>query len=707
MSLDPAANAALYSTSVLRDGDSFVVVNGFGDIDGPRQGLFRQDTRLLSLYRLRLGGAPLQVLSSAVTRDNVTFLAHLTNYALPPIGDSEAPKGLVHVMRRSFLFEERLFERISCKNYGLEPIELPLTFELGADFRDMFEVRGTCREARGDALAPEPLERGLRFRYIGLDRMERTCEVTFSRAPARLGGATVEFTLVLPPDEHDELYIEIGTGPGPAPSRQRHRSAACRALRRMRERQRRGARIRTGTPLFDAWLQRSRSDLALLTAELPTGPYPYAGIPWFSTPFGRDAVITALQTLWIDPRLTRGVLAFLAAHQANEESAFLDSAPGKVMHEMRKGEMAQLREVPFGLYYGGVDTTPLFVVLAGAYARRTGDHAFVAGLWPALEAATGWIERTCDRNRHGLLDYARGEASGLANQGWKDSGDSVFHADGRFPDGPIALVEVQAYAFAALRTMASFAHARGELEKARGWDARAQRLRATVEERFWMEDARFYGIALDGDGALCRVRASNAGHLLYLGLPMPERAAAVARRLRSSLFYNGWGVRTLARGEARYNPMSYHNGSVWPHDTALCAAGMARYGDRDGAVQLLAAAFEAAVHLDMRLPELYCGFRRNAGVPPVAYPVACLPQAWAAGSPFMLLQACLGLDIDGAAGRIHVVAPRLPAGIDRARVHDLVVGDARLDLVFHRVGDRVVPFVDRQDGGEVVLHVHG
>jgi glycogen debranching enzyme len=701
--MDSAADAALYTRFVLKDGDSFLVANSYGDISGPGEGFFISDTRLLSSYRLRLGDESTTLLSSAVTRDNVLFVAHLTNRALSPLDEVGTPQGLIHISRNRFLCQERMYERISCVNYGEQRVVLPLRFHLAADFWDMFEVRGSKRPARGRLMEPEPGEIGYGFRYVGLDDVERTSYIRFSSVPAFLDTGELEFPLVLEPDVAQDFYVEAGAGLGEPPTRERYRHQASIARRRMRTRQRRGARIVSSGPLFDQWMRQSRSDLALLTSDLETGPYPYAGIPWFSTPFGRDAVITALQSLWLDPGLAKGVLRFLAEHQAKEDAPFLDASPGKIMHETRKGEMSSLRELPFGLYYGGVDTTPLFVMLAHEYHRRTNDTDLIAALWPSLEAAIGWVQRVCDANPLGLLDYARAAQGGLSNQGWKDSGDSVFHADGSLAKGPIALVEVQGYAYAALLGMAALAQAIGREELAPAWIGRAERLRVSVETHFWDEELRFYGLAIDGEGALCRVRTSNAGHLLYTGLAAPERAASVAAQLLSPAFFTGWGIRTLARGEVRYNPISYHNGSIWPHDTAICANGIARMGLRGDAPRVLRSAFETAVHFDMRLPELFCGFARKQGAPPVAYPVACLPQAWAAGSGLMLLQACLGIEIDGRQKTVQINRPSLPRGIEDVTISDLRMGDHRFDLAFRKVNERISVFAEGEGAADVAV----
>jgi glycogen debranching enzyme len=669
---------------------TFLVADSLGDVRGGVDGLFRNDTRVLSRFRLTIGGAPPALLGSGVSEDNVFFHANVTNRPLPQLGNHATPEGVIHIERSRFLWEERLFERWTLTNYGERPAPAPLSIAFGADFADIFEVRGHRRPARGRLLPPDIGADHIRFRYEGLDRVTRISSIAFGRAPDLIDAEHAEFRLLLQQRTRDVLYLEIGADPAPAPGEERFRNAAARARVCMRNKRRRGASLRTSGRLFNLWIDKSRADLALLETDMPTGPYPFAGIPWFSTPFGRDAIVTALQTLWLDPARARGVLSFLAKNQAREMSTFADSAPGKIMHETRKGEMAALGEVPFARYYGGVDATPLFVMLAGAYARRTADLAFIEELWPSLLAAMDWIEGPADSNQDGFVDYARGETTGLVNQGWKDSVDSIFHADGRLPRGPIALLEVQGYVYAARRVMAELAARRGEPALQKRWRQRAEEIRAAVEERFWMPQSKFYALALDGDGELCRVPASNAGHLLYTGLPSTSRAAHVTAQLLSATFDTGWGVRTVCDRAARFNPMSYHNGSVWPHDTGLCAAGLARYGDRVGIRHLLNETFDAAHHFGMRLPELLCGFARAAGEPPVGYPVACLPQAWSSGAMFMMLQAGLGLDIDAFRREIVIDRPELPSEIERLEVRGLRVGDEIVNLQFQRIGDRVM-----------------
>ena len=707
---DPAAEALGDSGAgrkqlVLKQGDMFLVADTYGDVVGGSDGLFRNDTRVLSGFQLLLGGLHPSLLGGSVSHDNVFFTANLTNHPLAPIGEQSTPEGVIHVERARFLWELRIYERIEFTNFSERRADIAFSLTYAADFHDMFEVRGKQRQSRGRLFPPRVGKQGVLLGYEGLDGIARETGIAFAPAPARITAGRADFRISLDPGACFELNVEIGPDLTPEPSRERYRSAAARARWAMRKARRKGAALRAPGRLFDDWLERSRADLALLTTQLPTGPFPYAGIPWFSTPFGRDAIITSLQILWLDPALARGVLTFLAKTQAHERSEFQDSAPGKIMHEARKGEMTALKEVPFGQYYGAVDTTPLFVMLAGAYAERTGDSGFIAELWPSLLAAMSWIENEQANDPDGFICY-RPNKAGLVNQAWKDSNDSIFHADGTLARGPIAVIEVQGYAFAAFRAMAALAEKRRESESAARWRKSAEALRSAVEARFWMDDCSFYAIARDGEGALCRVRASNPGHLLFTGLPARRRARLVGSQLLSPALNSGWGIRTLASGTIRYNPMSYHNGSVWPHDVALCSSGLGRYGQREDVTRLLAAMFDAAIHFELRLPELFCGFARTRGAPPIAYPVACLPQAWAAGAPFMMLQACLGLRIDGQKREIHVDRPVLPNGIDHVELRHVHVGDISTDVVFQRVGEHVVAFPRGRHASAVSLFIH-
>ena len=690
----------------LKDGNTFLLADALGDIQASDDGLFTADTRILSRFELEIADKHPSLLGAAISQDNTLFTSQLTNRPLPALGERVLPQGVIHIERSRFLWQGALHERLRFTNFSGQTATVPLRFTFAADFADIFEVQGHRRPRRGEILEPELYPDGVRLAYRGLDERLRATQVRFSAPPLALAADQAAFSLDLASGGVAEMFVEIGAACQAPASRQRFEAALQALTQSMQERIKCGSSLASSGRLFNEWIDQSRSDLALLTSALPTGLYPFAGIPWFATEFGRDAIITALQTLWLNPALAAGVLRFLAHTQAHEESAFRDAEPGKIMHEMRRGEMAILREVPFGQYYGGVDTTPLFVMLAGAYEERTGDPQLVDEIWENLLAAVAWIERRLGRSGTGFLDYARGAESGLANQGWKDSHDSIFHADGRLPHGPIAVVEVQGYAYAALTSMATLAEVRGRSPQALAWRERAERLAAAIEQRFWVEDMNFYALAIDGEGEPCKVRASNPGHLLFCGVPTPKRAQCVAQQLLSDTFRTGWGIRTLAEGQARYNPMSYHNGAVWPHDTSLCAAGIARYFGSAHIAPLLSELFEAANQFAMRLPELFCGFARRTGQGPTPYPVACLPQAWASGAVFMLLQASLGLRIDGRRAEVHADHPSLPVGIESVSISDLGVGDSRVALTFKRVDEGIVVVPEGIAAGKVQLHVH-
>lgn len=679
----------------LKHGDMFGVFDAQGDIigavepgggRGSADGLFYEDTRVLSRFRMTLNGVLPESLGASVSDDNTLLSINLTTPALTDDRGRTLFRGQIHLHRRRYLWNRGMHEAVVLRNHGLETCRVTLAVEYAADFLDLFEVRGSRRENRGSPLAVSLEEQAVTLAYEGLDHRRMATGIAFSRRPDAIFEDHAAFCLDLTPGAAQELFVSIhATGVSRQVPEKRSFLAGLRAAKRCMRRSARGLRkVTSSSETFDGWLGRAGADLALLTTQLDTGPYPYAGIPWFSVPFGRDAIITALQTLWLDPGLARGVLSYLAGHQATEVSSFRDSAPGKIMHETRRGEMSRLDEVPFRRYFGGVDTTPLFVMLAGAYYRRTNDHATLKALWPAITRALDWIDRSC-RGSGGFLAYERGELSGLQNQGWKDSHDSVFHSDGRLAEGPISLIEVQGYVFAARHAAADIAEAKGDSRMAAALRKAAEDLRWRVEERFWCDDLGTYALALDGGGRPCRVRSSNAGHLLYCGLPDADRCRILVDRLMEPRQFSGWGIRTVAEGEARYNPMSYHNGSIWPHDTALLGAGMARCGRRDASARLLGGLFDAARHFtDLRLPELFCGFRRRRGEAPAAYPSACVPQAWASGAPFMLLQACLGLEVDAVQREVRLTQPALPPFLEEVAITGLLVGSGRADFRVRR-----------------------
>ncbi len=695
---------------VLKHGDTFGVFDQQGDVNGgetEEQGLYYHGTRFLSALELRLARRRPLFLSSTVSDDNVVFVADLTNVDVRREHMLELPRGEIHVFRSRVLGDRFCIDRIRICNHSMRIVEIPLSIRFDADFADVFEVRGTERVRRGERL-PDRVEDGeCVLSYRGLDDVERRTRIRFTHDPDVLEPGVARFTFSLNPhaDEAFEMRVscedERGQqGPAPGYDALVERSRASVAERRTRS-----AEARSSNESLNRWLRRSTADLHMMITATPHGLYPYAGIPWFSTPFGRDGLITAFELLWAHPDVARGVLSFLASVQARTYAPAQDAEPGKILHEMRGGEMAALGEVPFGRYYGSIDSTPLFVMLAHAYYRRSGDRALIDRLWPNVIAALEWMTRDGDADHDGFIEYARRSENGLAQQGWKDSNDSVFHADGTIAEGPIALCEVQGYAYAAWKGAAELAAARGDETQAQEWRARADRLAAQFEDAFWCDDLGTYALALDGRKRPCRVRTSNPGHCLFTGIVTShERASRLKDTLMGHASFAGWGLRTVAAGESRYNPMSYHNGSIWPHDNAIAAAGLARYGFMDAATQLLEAMLELSQSVDLhRLPELLCGFHRRSEEGPTLYPVACSPQAWSAGAVYLLLQASLGLDIDAAKHRVIFRQAALPETIERIRLTNLIVGDARVDLALERhEHDVSVSVLSRQGDVEVV-----
>ena len=624
--------------------------------------------------------------------NNFLFTGDLANLDVSRGNEVVIPRGTLHVLRSRFLWKNACHEELEFVNHGLSDLVIPFRLTFNADFTDIFEVRGMHREKRGRRLPSESSENSVLLSYEGLDGLVRRTAIEWDVAPDQATDRELSYEITLRPRERKHYRFFIGCDAA-EPHSSLGYSRAMSAARREREVASEAfPRLYSSNSRFNDWINRSIADVEMMVLGNPEIHYPYAGVPWFGTVFGRDGIITAMQTLWLNPAMAKGVLECLASMQADKVDAALEAEPGKILHEMRCGEMAALGEVPFGRYYGSVDATPLFIMLARAYYERTGDCQFIQQLWPNIQRALDWIDHYGDIDGDGFVEYQRRTANGLVQQGWKDSNDSIFHADGSLAEAPIALCEVQGYVYAAKLAAARLCRCAGQgSQKAAALELQAENLRAQFEEQFWCEDLSTYALALDGKKKPCRVRSSNVGHCLFTGIASPERARRVAETLFLPESFTGWGVRTIASTEARYNPLSYHNGSIWPHDNSLIASGMAKYGFKNLAGKVFMGLLDLSSMVDLhRLPELFCGLDRRPGEGPTLYPVACSPQAWAAAAPFLILQACLGISIDADRKRIVFDDPYLPEGIPNLAIRDLRCGGVSVDLFLERRNNSVL-----------------
>jgi glycogen debranching enzyme len=689
----PMTGPATRPRRSLKHDDTFIVLDSHGDIGasaGGADGLFNADTRYLARLEMMLDDVQPLLLGSNLRDDNSALTVDLTNSDVYRNGRLALQKDRLHIVRTIFLWRGTAYQRIGLQNHGDHAAHFDLSLLFDNDFADLFEVRGERRPKRGVGTSKLSGPADVVLDYRGLDGQGRFTVLHFEPRPTRLlvNAATWHFDLA--PKQTVSLSVAVACNKPILGKSVPFFRGLLAHRREMRRSTAGAATVETSNNIFNEVLSQAMADLNMLMTDTPQGRYPYAGIPWYSTTFGRDGLITALQMLWVDPRIAAGVLRRLAYFQAEATDPLADAEPGKILHEMRGGEMAALREVPFAQYYGSVDSTPLFVLLAGLYVERTGDEGLLAQLWPAIEAALQWIDGPGDPDDDGFVEYRRASELGLANQGWKDSFDAIFHADGRLAEGHIALAEVQGYVFAAKRLAARCAWRLGRLDMVKKLEADAQALAERFEAAFWCEELGTYALALDGEKQPCRVHSSNAGQLLFTGIVREDRARRVAADLMSRCFFTGWGIRTIAQGEARYNPMSYHNGSIWPHDNALIALGFARYGLKHSVAHLFHGMFDTASYMDLRrLPELFCGFRRERHRGPVLYPVACAPQAWASGAAFTMLEAALGLEFDAGRGEIRLRDPRLPTFLNEVVLRDLKLGSSSVDLRLRRHGEEV------------------
>ncbi|HET7600279.1 MAG TPA: amylo-alpha-1,6-glucosidase [Gemmatimonadales bacterium] len=689
----------------------FCLVTSHGNIAPPGRcslGLFHDDTRILSDYQLRMAGGPPALLSAEAPRA-YTAQVDLAVSDLPFGGDAWDPKHAVHV-RRELVLSDRLTERVTLTNYLAKPLDFWVELSLGCDFADIFEARGWRRAARGQFFAPLAEGDRLLFRYRGRDGRMIASLVRFCSPPGRLTpeAARWEFSLAshVPVALEWEVLADDPSGRSPAPIDGGLETRRAALEREYREWRRGCSRWTTNVAKFDVVLRRAVDDLRALYMEVDGDRVISAGIPWYSTIFGRDSIITSLQTLSLNPRIARDTLRYLARRQGTREDPFTEEQPGRILHELRRGEMARAGEIPHVPYYGTVDATPLWLVLLHETWRWTGDEALVRELLPNAERALDWIDRYGDADGDGFVEYTRTSAKGLVNQGWKDSGDGVPYPDGRKPTPPVALVEVQGYVYDAKVRMAELFARFGRTERAAALARQAEDLRAAIRERFWMPDTGTFALALDGAKRQVPTITSNAGHLLWSRVPTPEEAESVGRVLLGPDLFSGWGIRTLAASHRAFNPMSYHNGSVWPHDNAIAVLGLALYGRARDALPIVRGMHEAAVRAGFqRLPELFCGMPRQRGVGPVRYPVSCSPQAWASGALFLLLQSVLGIYPEASRRVLHVRNPVLPDVVDELTISGMAVGDARVSLQFRRHGERTLANLFEVSGAPLQVRI--
>jgi glycogen debranching enzyme len=702
--------ASRRTTRVLANAQSFTVFDTGGDIiESPLEalGFFRRDTRYLSHFELDIDGNPPYFLNSYISDDKAELRVNLTNPDLGINGDViELPRASIQIQRSWVLTADTLFHRLIVSNFASSIVKIPLAIAVGADFADVFEVRGITREHHGEFLETKVDAAWIKYTYRGLDGLLRFTEVVFDPPPAEVTDNRARYSIELKPHESATYETRIMVGSARGSSRGSGKLVPVDFKMALAERSagiaaahHGWARFGASNKLFDSFLQRSIADLTSIVTETADGAFIMAGIPWFATLFGRDSIVTSMSLLPFNPDIASRTLKTLAGLQGSEVNEARDEQPGKIVHETRHGEMAATGEIPFGRYYGSADSTPLFLWLLGRWVETTGDLKLADELWPNAMRALEWIEKYGDVDGDGYVEYIRQTPRGLANQGWKDSFDAISHADGELARAPIALAEIQGYVYAGYLGVAKIARKLAHADVADRLLERASVLKRHFVRDYWWDHERSCALALDGDKRSCRVVASNAGHVLATGLLDDDQALAQSERLLADDMFSGWGTRTLGANERRYNPMSYHNGSVWPHDNAIAALGHARAGNNAGVLKILDSLFDASEQLDGNgsLPELFCGFPRELHRGPVPYPVACNPQAWSAASVFMIMQAMLGLEISGIDKKVIFNSPTLPQWLDWLRIDDLKVGDGQVSFLIRRTTNQAaVEIVDRQ-----------
>jgi len=695
-------------THVLKHNRLFAVLDRYGDIQligQGKQGLFFEGTRHLSHFLTKINDSTPLLLGSEIQKDNIALKVDLANPDFCEGDHVILHRENIHIFRLTFAWNGTLYQRFRIRNYSNESINFTFSASFGADFADIFEVRGMIRKKKGQLLSPEIQDKKIVLRYLGLDDVERQTHIKFSEKPDELVDNKATFAIQLGSKAVTEIFITTTCQlKDQKMSPIEYHDAYEEALDSLIDSHKHSCHVHSSSEQFNGWINSSFVDIHMMITDTKCGPFPFAGIPWYSTFFGRDGMITAYEMLWLNPEIARGTLEFLALHQAKEVDPKADAEPGKIVHEMRGGEMVALGEIPFGAYYGSIDSTLLFIILAHSYYKRTANLEFIQKLWPAIEAGIKWIEEYGDSDGDGFVEYTKRSEHGLEQQGWKDSTDSVFYKDGTLAHPPIALAEVQGYLFAAWKSAAKLATLLGHKELHTKYMDNAKTLQKKFHKQFWIEEMGMYALALDGDKKPCKVKTSNAGQCLFGGIAHPDHAKVMKEKLFAEDMFSEWGIRTVSVDEVKYNPMSYHNGSIWPHDNALIAHGLKKYGFHEEVVKLMSSFLDASLFIDQqRLPELFCGFRRRAVEGPVPYSVACTPQSWATGSVFLFLQSALGLSINAPKKQVRFTKPLLPEFIKTLELSNLVVGEARCDLLIQQMDESISVSVLKKQGDLSVI----
>ncbi|MBY0359357.1 MAG: hypothetical protein K2W82_15250 [Candidatus Obscuribacterales bacterium] len=678
---------AAHPRIVLKQGSHFLVMDEMAQIPACNTlgyGYYRHDTRQISEWELSLNGAPLALLSADVQKGySGTFL-----YTNLQSGDIPQQKITIE---RQIVLDDLLWENIAIENFGSQPYDIDLQMKFHSDFADMFEVRGLNRSQRGARMIPLcSLDRsGLFLAYRGLDGvLVETVMEFFGAKPDQINDGIATFKLHLPVRTVVELELCVVTKLGGQPVGSSEagimsfRDAKQASNERYELWRSQIASIDTEHELVDLSIQRSFDDFYILRQPTPKGWGLAAGLPWYSTVFGRDSAIAGLQVVPFMPELAKETIEVLAAYQGQAFDAFTEEHEGKIMHEIRLGELSRVKQIPHTPYYGTVDATQLWLLLFCEYIKWTGDLDFATKYWPAVKLALAYLDRACEAG-NGYLRYQATQPHQLENQGWKDSGDSIMYADGRLAEAPIAVCEAQAYHYAARNELAGVAALLGHKAMARKLLEEAFQIKNRFEKDFWLVNDNYVALALDGQDRQVGAISSNPGHCLWTGILDPDKAQLVADRIMSQELHSGWGIRTLSANAAAYNPISYHNGSVWPHDNAIIGEGMRKIGRLEDMKKIMLGIVEVSLYnQEYRLPELFCGFQRLGVQRPVDYPVSCSPQAWAAGSLFQLIKSCLNFKPDAINKSLQIVDPSLPEWLGKVTIKGLRVGRAMIDLSF-------------------------